>query len=328
MSAFWKRDRSKWLARATERFDALSKNSEEQLALLQRIESATKALDAKMRDLDRRLSLHDHFSLGANSTYLGKGRVLAECAVDNQRFAFLVEAYDLLSAPQFIASGHYETRLTDFFLREVKTDSHCIDVGANFGYFTCLFGRRASSGKVIGIEPDKRIYELVRDNIHINGLSGVASAKHAAASSALSQIKMHRRANRSGNAGSPPPDEDFLRQLGEPRSEAFSVTAIPLDVLMDPLKDKVDFIRIEAEEANPLVLAGAKEIIKSNPQITIVMEWSPNQIRGAGHDCAGFLRHIRAQGLSIFEIETGEPLSDDALLGLDYSEGIVFRRTA
>ena len=133
----------------------------------------------QLRETARRLfrhSLHTKISRiernshGSRATYVGNNRVLVRCIVNNFDIAYYVEADDRLLSPWFIITGKYESELTNYIVRESKQDSHCVDVGANFGYFTCLMARLCSQGQVIGIEADHHVYELTRDNIAINRL--------------------------------------------------------------------------------------------------------------------------------------------------------------
>jgi hypothetical protein len=149
--------------------------------------------------LNRRLDRLERMSHGGRATYVGNNRVLTKCVIGEDVIGFLVEADDRLLGPWLILTGQYETPLTNYFLSNLKPDSHCLDVGANFGYFTCLMARNCPRGKVLGIEPDRHVYELVRDNININGLQGLAAARQAAVGDREGRLTLHRRITRSAS---------------------------------------------------------------------------------------------------------------------------------
>ena len=245
-----------------------------------------------------------------------------KAVVAGAQIAFLLEADDRLLTPWFIVSGRYETELTDFFLGNLKPDSHCIDVGANFGYYTCLMSRFCPSGKVIAIEADAHVCALVRDNIAINGFTHIAEAIHAAASDTLNRLTFHRRLTRSANTSLVKMPAHFVADLGEPPSEPFEVDGLRIDDLLPRLDGRVDFIKIDVEGAEPLALRGARETIKRNQQLIIVMEWSPGQIRGAGFDPNAFLAELEGMGLRSFDT-AGKALSRDDLLSAPYFAGII-----
>jgi FkbM family methyltransferase len=282
-------------------------------------------LITELRGISRRLDMLDYHSHGARAVYVGKNRVLMKAVVANALIAFLLEADDRLLTPWFVVSGRYETELTDFFLRHLKPDSHFIDIGANFGYYTCLMARFCPSGRAFAIEADAHVCALARDNIAINGFNHIAEAIHAAASDSNDRLTLHRRLTRSANTSIAKMPDDFVARLGEPPSEPFEVSGIRIDDLLPRLDGRVDFIKIDVEGAEPLVLRGACETIKRNLQLTIIMEWSPGQIQAAGFDLNAFLSELEQMQLQFFDTD-GKTLSRSDLLASRYLLGIVLRR--
>lgn len=287
-----------------------------------------RAINSKLKDIQKKLFWMDYFSNGGRAVYVGNNRVLVKCIIAGAQVAYYVEADDRLLAPWFIVSGAYETELTSFFVASLKPDSHCIDVGSNFGYFTCLMARFCPSGKIIGIEPDLHVMQLARDNVLINGFHETTEVMLAAASDHEGQISLHRRKTRSGNTSITKASAEFLEILGEAESEEFSVKAVRIDSLLEKMNGRVDFIKIDVEGAEPLAMRGAQQTIALNPQLQIVMEWSPGQISGAGFDVHEFLRDLERQGLVCAQLTASEPkvISFVELEHIPYAAGILLRR--
>jgi FkbM family methyltransferase len=280
-----------------------------------------------LRSIDARLARLEALSHGGRSTYMGNGLVLVKAVVHGADIGFLVEAEDRLISPWFIVSGHYETELTDFFVGTLRPDDRCLDIGANFGYFTCLFARFCPEGKVIGVEPDQRVFAIARDNIHLNGFGGIASVRHAAACEAEREVKLFRRMGRSGNTSIMAAPRRFTDSLGEPPAEPFEVAGTTVDSLARAFGDRVDVMKVDVEGAEPLVLAGARQALAANPSMQVVMEWSPGQIRAAGFDAGGFVDDLAGMGLGVHGLAAGRPvLGRDSLLNMPYAAGVLLTR--
>lgn len=262
------------------------------------------------------------------ATFVGNNRVLVGARVGDWTIAFYVEADDRLLAPWFIVTGKYEVELTQYLLRRLKPDSHCLDIGANFGFFTCLMARHCPDGRVLGVEPELHIASLARDNLFINNLHDRAGIVCAAASNSGDGLTLYRRTSRSGNTSIVRVEAAMTTSLGEPPVEPFRAESIRIDDLADKFGGRVDVVKIDVEGAEPLVLAGAAETIRANPDIEIIMEWSPGQIAAAGFSVPEFIDDIGRLGLRCFLLDHGStrPVNAGMLATLPYQAGIVLRR--
>ena len=265
------------------------------------------------------------------AVFVGNNRLLVGVDVGGERLAYYLEADDRLITPRFVATGRYEPRVAAFLLRHVKRDSRCLDIGCNFGFFTCLLSRHAPDGRVIGVEADQRIADLARDNVFINMLQDRAEVIHAAVNDDGSDMTLFRRTARSGNTSVVDFGADFAAYMGEPPAERFVVGGATIDQLAEKLGGRVDIIKIDVEGAEPLVVDGAHETIRRNPGLTIVMEWSPGQVAAAGKSPREFAARIAAAGLSCSALSPGgglRPLTVDQLAALPYRPAIILRPTA
>jgi len=123
-------------------------------------------------------------------------------------------------------------------------------------------------------------------------------------------------------------NDNFLELHGEARGEALEVECLRIDDLLPEFGNRVDFIKIDVEGAEPLVLRGAAETMAANPQLQIVMEWSPGHIRDAGFDVGGFVSELAVMGLESahLSLKRIEPFPLSALTHLDNRPGILLRR--
>lgn len=295
------------------------------MILLSDLQSVSERIEARLDQIDARLDRLEELGHGGRGVYIGNNRILVKTTIGGTNLVFVAAADDRLIVPRFFANGFYEPDLTNYFLANVEQNSNCLDVGANFGYYTCVMASSAVAGKTIGVEPDREVFELLRDNIYINGFEGVATPMHAAAGRDDGTLTLHRRNTRSGNTSIIKEPDEKISRLGETASEAFAIDSLPIDALLPKFGGRIDYIKIDVEGAEPLVLAGAKQTIAKNPHVKIVMEWAPAQIRGAGFDLARFTGDLAGMGLAAatLDIRQPEPISWDALLGMSYLSGVL-----
>lgn len=293
-----------------------------------RAERRLKDLQRMVSQLQESVRRLDHFSLGSSASYVGNNRILVRIIAGTHLFILYVHGDDKLITPSLLVNGRYEPEVTDFFIRTLRPDSHSIDVGANLGYFTCLIAKYCPEGQVIGLEPNPPVHATAVDNLLLNALHDRGRILNVAASDKIGEITLFHRIGRAGNTSIAACGDDFTRALQEPPEEAFQVPTIRIDDLRDQLSGRVDFLKIDVEGAEPLAFAGAGETIRSNPQLQIVMEWAPAQIRHAGFDIAEFVRTIAAAGLRPFVLGAWPPreISHAELIDLSYQPGVVLRR--
>jgi len=276
----------------------------------------------------RRFTRIEQLIGGASATYIGNNRLLTVVRVSGHRLMLYLDAEDRLLTPWVVTTGSYDTVLSDYIVNTVNPTDHCIDVGTNFGYFTCLLATLCTSGRVVGIEVEERCVDLARDNVLINSLFDRATVIHAAASDSDKELTFYRRSHRSGNTSLCVFDEAFTEFMRERPVEPFSIRGVRIDDVAAGLGGRVDFMKIDVEGAEPLVLAGARATIAANPQLRIAMEWSPGQIQHAGFDVPQFVASFAGMGLIAHDFDGAKlvPLTADALAALPYRGSIVLQR--
>ncbi|WCT72028.1 FkbM family methyltransferase [Sphingomonas naphthae] len=288
----------------------------------------SRRMQRQIEQLTHQVHALEAFSHGSRATYMGNNRVLVKAVMAGRNFGFMVEADDRLIAPWFIITGQFEPVLTNYFIRVLKPGDHCIDAGCNFGFYTGLMGRLCPQGQVVGIEADGRVADLARDNLAINNVQENSRIVHAAICDSRDPVTLYRRIGRPGNTSMTDPGTALTDLMGEPAVEPFTVTGVRIDDLAAEMGGRVDHMKIDVEGAEPLAFAGARRTIADNPQLRIVMEWSPDQIRTAGFDLSAFLGDLAGMGLKPFDIVGTElaPLSFADLPNVPPRPGIVLTR--
>lgn len=143
--------------------------------------------------------------------------------------------------------GLYDLVLTEALFRIINKDSHCVDVGANIGFYTSLMGHRG--GQVTSFEPHPRLFRALKENsLNLKNID----LRNKALSNEKGSFKLYIPNGFSGNNG--------LASL-EPREncETFEVETETLDQIF---RDQtIDVIKIDVEGHELSVLKGAEKLL-------------------------------------------------------------------
>lgn len=224
------------------------------------------------------------------AVYMGEGRVLTKSYYD---ILYLVSSYDCTMTPHFILNGSYESELTKYLLNNLQEDSVFVDIGANFGYYTCIAGKKikkASGGKVFAFEANYRAYELLEKNIILNWLDETAVKTFETALSDEEKVmEFSSYKYRFGGSGFRT-HEDKDSMLNE--VEILMIQTQKLDNCI-PDDQPVDFMKIDVEGAEFNVLKGATRIIRRNRDIRIILEWDRKQLREQGTEIGDLVAFLK-----------------------------------
>lgn len=216
----------------------------------------------------------------AGNAYLGNDTVL--CRILSKHKVYL-HARDLGVVPHLIMDGYWETWVSQCLARIVTPGSVCIDVGANFGYFTLLMSELSGAkGKVVAVEPNPDICSFLRmtQSIHAPHFDIV----EAALSNKRGRTTLNVPTTYPGSASI----TTFMQHLGMKHSR-IKVKTLTLDEMAEQLNlVKIDVIKMDVEGAEPLVFEGMQQTLARNPDLQIVMEYSPF----AYADANGFTRYL------------------------------------
>jgi len=203
--------------------------------------------------------------------------------------------------------GRFEFGTEDFFRSILKEGMNVLDIGANLGIYT--LHALAAGCHVYSYEPTPKVFNILLDNIGINGFepTGRAQTYNLAVSDTEGEMKFAIYESLNGHNTFFPSDEN---------DKTIQVKTVSLDNHLARLSH-VDVAKIDVEGAEYLVLKGMRGIIARNPHLKIIMEFAPSHLKRAGKDPLDFIQQIRSMGLGIRLIDenSGEILeiSDEDL---------------
>jgi FkbM family methyltransferase len=234
-----------------------------------------------------------------------------------------VDTRDSLLAPPLLLNGTWEPEVTKWLSSTLKRGSVFVDVGANIGYYSLLAAMLVGpTGGVVAVEAHPRMAQLLRRNMVANRVG--VTTWHRAAWSHSEQLTFHMRAQFGANSSTGSLDEVSLGELGD-TEELTEVQGIAVDDLVDQMH-RIDVIKIDVEGAEARVLKGLSRTIAANPQITVMFEWSPGQMKMLDDDPAKLIDAFLELGFQFRLIEDGlAPITPSRLLQLAYGNVVASR---
>lgn len=170
-----------------------------------------------------------------------------------RRGDFVLPRGDLILQQILEFGGHTRPEVA-LLASTVRSGDTILDIGAHVGTFAIPLARVAgAAGLVCAFEPTPRSFDLLVLNIELNGLAGTIWPVARAVSDHVANFSVETP-NERNSGGS------YLEQSDD------GIQSVVLDDwLPENLPDRsVDLIKVDVEGMEPLVLAGAKNVIATN----------------------------------------------------------------
>jgi len=210
------------------------------------------------------------------TVYIGEKRVLSRILGGPKIY---LSTDDVGFAGHLMLDGYWEIWLTLFMSRLVRPGMTVVDVGANFGYYSLLFGEAVGpNGRVVAVEPAPSTARLLALSLELNGYSR---------STALHEVALGRNASGEAHFYIPPHEPKNALVIAAARPDSIKVKATNLDTLLDAY-DRVDLIKIDAEGAE-LDIVGGMEAVVARHEPLVVLEFNAHRYR----DARAFLSKLR-----------------------------------
>ncbi len=191
--------------------------------------------------------------------------------------------------------GEYERAVTDVISAVVKKGDVCLDVGANFGWYTTLLSRLCGGadvgGEIHAFEPVPDIYTELRRNWKLAGELENIYLNNLALGDESKMIDIHRFTNLSSGFSSFSTD-------GKGAYQTFGVPMTTLDSYLNVKNVRdVNFIKIDVEGAELMFLHGATKLFEQKTPPLIMAEMALGTTKGFGYlpnDLIVFMRQRAA----------------------------------
>lgn len=200
----------------------------------------------------------------------------------------------------------------------IRPGSTVIDIGANIGFYTCLFAATVGpAGSVFAFEPTPSTLELLTENLERNALSNVR----------VSPVAL---SDRDGEATFNvfPDGSDAYNSLGA--SAAYGHAAVQRITVKTSRLDEyeirpeaVSAIKIDVEGAEGLVIDGGRELLRRCERAVLMVELNEDAARQCGCSIRAIITVLDSLGFRGYRL-----FDDGALVPLDdrYVETLIGMR--
>jgi FkbM family methyltransferase len=155
---------------------------------------------------------------------------------------------------QIACLGFYELALSKGIRRLAAKGGILVDVGANIGYFSCLWAATRAENLAYAFEPSPMVFRMLDANIVEAGLSSKVKAFELALGEGKSTLDFHPG----------PSEQTGWGGIANARSAStIRVEAEKLDAVM-PMDMVIDVLKIDTEGADAWVLGGAEGLLRSH----------------------------------------------------------------
>ena len=188
-----------------------------------------------------------------------------------------------------------ERREHRFFRQEISPGMVVFDVGANIGFYTSLFADLVGpTGRVHSFEPDPLSFGILK---HRTTRRGNVTASQAAVGDRSGSITLF--CNRSNRA-----DNRVHASLGEETAETVEV---PLTTLDDYCRDihRIDAVKMDIQGAEVAALRGFRQTLARTAPRWLLIELSPEHLRGAGSSPEDFWAILAELGYEPWGFDEG-----------------------
>jgi len=223
-----------------------------------------------------------------------------------------------------LIDGTYEPELAALCRTYLAPDRDAIDVGANVGFYSVLFGRllQEGTGRVVSVEPSPDVLVRLRANLARNGVADRVTVFAGAMADRKQMAHLQRLAGFDEYAtigASMHHALDREQEEAPGKTERIAVAAESLDGLVEAHGLRPGFIKIDVEGAEHLVIRGAVETLRVHRPV-LMLEVVPALLQRNGTSAEEVFRLLHEAGYDLrsayFPSEPADPREPAEVLAL------------
>lgn len=208
------------------------------------------------------------------------------------KYIVYADPMDVGITPHLCLDGFWESWITVAMARVLKPGWCCVDIGANHGYYTLIMADAVEAhGRVLAIEPQPQLAELLRLTLEVNGLHHHTTVLQKAVADTVSRTTYLVVPRYRGL-------DATLHREATGADDVVEVETVPLDQITADWP-RVDLIKIDAEGAEETIWRGMRQTLERHQGITIIMEMNCSRYT----DPHAFMREILGAGFPLRHID-------------------------
>ena len=167
----------------------------------------------------------------------------------------------------------FEDLESEIMRKNVREGDLVLDIGANIGYYSLLLAKLVGgNGKVYSFEPEPSNFALLKKNIEVNGYKNIIPIQKAVSESNR-KIKFYLEKENFGA---------HKIHNSNKKMNSIEVDSVKLDSFFKNKKQKINFIKMDIEGAEGKAIQGMQNLIKTNKNLKIILEFTPVSLRECG----------------------------------------------
>lgn len=165
-----------------------------------------------------------------------------------------------------------EIRLSQFLLSHLKAGDCFIDIGAHFGFYSLLAATLVKeNGKVISIEGSSSTFKTLQNNI--KQFKNII-AQNVACTDSNKKVSYYEYPTYYSEFNSIIPNQHNNEEwIVKQQAKKIEIEGKTVDSILKELNLKPNFIKIDVEGAEDLVIAGIANTLTNNTNLCIAMEY-------------------------------------------------------
>lgn len=191
----------------------------------------------------------------------------------------------------------------------VQVGSTIMDIGANLGFYTCLFAKKVGpGGRVIAFEPTPQTFETLQTNVALNGFNDRIERYCCALSNETGMASMNTFSESSGGVynslGVKTPMD------GSQPTAVIQVQTNTLDNLFSDTEFPIGlFLKIDVEGFEYQVLSGGAKLLKQTSNVGMMVELYEPTANQCGSSTLDTLDLLDSFGFSAFYMTNRKTLT-------------------